>query len=326
MYLFSYFLIEKYYFSYLEGTGRQINLFLLELDAIYDKSLNLSPKNNVILLGSSSTISGVIPDRVILPPGWKLTNLAISKSNLDCFEIILNHINDNGKYNLSKNDLVIVHINFSTFTELDEQLMNIKDRFGFFGLYSIDKNHKVQSNSNKLFAKWKLINYKLNIFDHFLKKMISYFSVVRIDIKDIRAIFLGEKTEEEKQARTERIKRESYQKFLYNKKKNNLSPRLKNEFRSLIMDLNAKTNIVVINMYNPLYISDFTIQKEFKVFWDSDARPFLQSQGIPVIDVSDSIPESEFSDSVHLTLKGRKIYTEIFNREIEKVFKKFNLK
>jgi len=93
------------------------------------------------------------------------------------------------------------------------------------------------------------------------------------------------------------------------------------EFKEQLQQLNKETNIVVINQYIPSWQRESKIETKYRNWIERDLRPFMMQENITWIDLSSSIPDSEYGDYAHLFKQGRMNYTELFDKEIQNVIK-----
>ena len=279
-----------------------------EQNVVYNEINALAPKNNLILVGSSTTREGVLPDQINLPNNWTLHNFALSRVTVYSTKIMLNYLNNYANHNPDKSDIIVLHIDCSVFSDLPPEDDYTKQNIEGTGIYYIDKEGNIYRNliyppqffSSRVYTLREIYSSFKPKFESYLVSNLRYLkngnnkNVVQVTklnsdatfwkSKTINASFPGESTM---------------------------------EFKRLISQLKNQTNVVVVNMYISSWNRNSPKDQEYEKWVVSDLVPFLEEENVTFIDYSSSIPDSEFGDdSAHLFRDGRQRYTKLFNENI----------
>jgi hypothetical protein len=303
------------------------------VDEIYDQINKLSSKNNLILIGASTTQEGVLPDQINLPQNWTLHNFGMGGDTIMSFKIMLNYLDKYSNHKPDKNDVIVFHIMYTAFAEhpIDEDsLTSVIERSG---AYHVDDSGNITGETI-----YPISGFQLQTFE--LYELFSEPLWIRSDsiLNQIENEFAPSKTGTcslistvdtkcpDNSMCVEKIN--AYHNLWTGCLENGWYPGIENnsypgnstiEFEDLIQQLNNQTNVVVINMYVPSWIRDTSKEQEYDRWLNSDLEPFLKANNIPYLDYSSSIPDSDYGDVAHLVLNGREQYTQLFNNDMNTI-------
>jgi len=304
-----------------------INGLPWEINIVYNEIHNLSPSNNLILFGASTTREGVLPDQINLPNNWTMHNFAIGADTIFSFKVMMNYLNKYANHKPNKNDVVVVHIFYGSFVEKPKDQDYLKQIIEKTGTYHVDDFGNVTGEMINLQTIWELENYKIfSFFSNLLvngeKSLKDQFSYEITPLRKTQTSIMTDKNSTDKCLNISNCneKLDEYSQFWTNYTRNASYPGNSTlEFKELLIQLNNETNVVVVNMYLPFWQRSYPKEQEYESWIQSDLIPFLSNNSIPWIDYSSSIPDSDFGDSAHLFREGRQKYTELFNNNINKI-------
>ena len=321
---------KKSYEKFLQGNAFYtpvIDGLPWEINVVYNEVHKLSPKNNLILIGASTTREGVLPDQINLPNNWTLHNFAIGAYTIYSFKIMKNYLNAYANHKPDKSDVVVVHIFYASFIEQPPEGDYLKKIIEKTGTYHVDYSGNVTGEMIYPHMIWELENYKIYyLFSNIVgvgeeslraqvfssvKPFIQKTDLNNTDMKSNNKCLNISNCDE---------KLNEYRHFWTTYTRNTTYPgNSTTEFKDLLLQLNNETNVVVVNMYMPSWQRSYPKEQEYERWVESDLISFLNSNDIPWIDYSTSIPDSNFGDSAHLFRQGREQYTELFNNDISKI-------
>jgi hypothetical protein len=295
-----------------------------EQDKIFNQIDELSFKKNVIFIGGSTTRWGVLPN-YILPNNWTVYNFAMGYDTVYSDIVMLNYINNYANHKLNKNDVVIFHIYYGHFVEWNPKTDYTRNVIESSGIYHVDDSGKITGHMTDLQKQLLLKEFQINYFyssvgsefNKFIRKIFIQNSIISeksLNNLNQNIVGLDEKTlKEYKEYWIERTINTSYP--------NNSTAK----FEDLIQQLNNQTNVVVVNLDTPTWIHNSSKEQEYEKWLENNLTRFLKKEKIPYLDFSSTIPDSDYRDSIHLSLNGREKYTIIFNNRINKYLLKYNI-
>ena len=292
-----------------------------ENHAIYDSIFNFAGGKNLILIGSSNSREGIVPEQMSLPAGWKITNLSFGADTIDSFMLMSNYVNGKANHKPDKSDLVVLHVFYGIFKP--NSYKYLKNRIELFNIYSVaDDSLEVKGDASGLERKLKIINYKIRrIYLELLfpgQNIDNFYGFKTYAKQKIKNIIKKQKDGNTSLEKKERIKK--YVEFWKDYSSENKIPGEETEkFKKYLLQLKAVTNVAVVNMYLPTWHENICAQKQYKKWYRNDLIPFLKINRVPLIDVSGAIADDDYCDSAHLYYRGRKHYTGIFNGAIDKI-------
>ena len=284
---------------------------------------NFKPANNIIFFGASNTQNGVIADNLILPAKWTLYNCAegITGKTIYNYSLFFDLIEKNANHVPDKNDIIVLHLHCRTFTDNKNYLKELQNNIELFGYFKVDKNNRVQGSLNKYKRFWKTSNFAIRLacslfigYDTYLtpdyRLMLFIKDVVKEKFSHTKK--KAEISSDEKFFSNEEI--ESFKKyFLSHMGETKIPGNTTEEFFKLINLMKKKTNIAVVNLYDPSWYDDLKIKQDYVNWLNNTLEPFLRSNSIPYIDFMRDIPDTLYYDQAHLIKKGREKYTALFN-------------
>lgn len=314
---------KRYYQDFLRGNAFYTpvkNGLPWEINVVYNEVNNFAERNNLVLLGSSTTREGVMPENLKLKEGWKLMNMSISADSSDSFQLMLNYLNKYANHKLNKTDVVIVHIWYANF--IDRKLKDdyLKKILEMFGLFSVNNGLEINGPMSYLQKEWKLINYKIRLA--FSKALLGIWpSEIEFDLPTLgkassRLSGLFNNGAKVKVVSKKEKLQEYCDYWTTYMQTTQIPGRTTDIFKQMLIRLKSQTNIVVVNLYVPSWHKTYQKEKMYEMWLNHDLRPFLKDKGIIYLDFADTIPDSEYGDSAHLFIKGRERYTELFSERI----------
>ena len=109
-----------------------------EMNVVYNYVPNLSPENNLILIGASTTREGILPDKLNLPGTWTVHNFGIGADTIFSYQVMVNYINNYSNHRPDKGDVVVVHIFYATFIEQPHSEDYLSQIIEKTGSYTVD--------------------------------------------------------------------------------------------------------------------------------------------------------------------------------------------
>lgn len=298
----------------------------IEINVIYNEINSFSSENNLILFGASTTREGILPEQLTIPAKWKLKNMAMGADTIYSFRLMRNYLNSYANHKPDKTDIVVIHIFYGTFPITPPETSLLHRTIEVFGTYQVDDSgevHGYMSGTRKL---WELSNYKirfaLGIDQDSVGKSLA---IILRDFgrKSIRLIIGDPKEFHNVSPTVEDLAK--YRAGWTTYTQNVTYPgKSTDDFKELLKELKSQTNVVVLNLYVPSWHRTYPAEQEYENWTRTDLIPFLNEQGISWIDLSKSIPDSEYGDSAHLFKKGRENYTKQFSAAINPILSNIN--
>ena len=310
---FFIFMDRENYKTFLEGNSMYSpykNGMSETMYVVSDQINELSSKNNLILIGGSTTREGVLPDQTILPDNWVLKNFGLSSDTMYSNKIIINYLNKYANHKLDKSDVIVIHIYYGSFVEKPKETDFTRQSIERLG-YHIDDSGNI---FGAITYPEKITRERIYSISEFVNIIFTKFDTNLITIKKI---FVPEKYTNSSKSNEELLR---YKKFWTDYTRNTSYPGNSTvQFKNDILTLKNQTNVIVVNSYIGSWQRSIPEEQKYEKWIESDLRPFLEDEHIPWIDFSSSIPDSEYGDSGHLFKLGRERYTTLFNNEINKI-------
>lgn len=289
-----------------------------EQNVIFNQIDELSFEKNVILIGGSTTRWGVLRN-CCLPNNWTLYNFGMGFDKVYSDKVMINYINNYANHKLNKNDVVIFHINFWHFSEEPPKSDYTRKVIENYGIYQIDDSGKITGQMTDLKKMLLLNKVRINYF---------YLTFPIYMAQSIRQPFTPSPDGLKKSSNNLNLNNsgpdeetlKKYKKLWIERIQNTTYPNNSSaEFEELIRQLNSQTNVVVVNLYTPSWVHNYSKEQEYEQWLENNLTPFLKTEKIPYLDFSSTIPDSDYRDSNHLLMRGRERYTTLFNNEIDKI-------
>lgn len=271
---------------------------------------NLSPHKNVILIGGSQVLWGAIPNYT-MQQCWTIRNLGMSNAHPYSDKIILNNIMS--IHPIVKDDIVIFHIFVGYFEPTSKQ--------SDFTRQSYEKLSYIVDDGGNLTPK---VLSPLQRFYYY--KTFQYYGLKSwLFEKYLNIPAFLDHLKENTNCKGEKLNNDS---AASNKTEVNINKwsnythevmfpgNETNDFMNLVSDYNQKSNVIVINLYTPSWMKAIPKEKEYEEWFNNNLTPFLNNQNIPIFDFSNSIPDNEYFDDVHLNVDGRIRYTQLLNKKL----------
>lgn len=292
-----------------------------EINVIYNEINSLSSENNLILIGASTTREGIVPEQLAIPAKWELKNMAIGADTIYSFRLMRNYLNSYANHKPDKTDIVVIHIFYGSFSIISPENDYLHQTIEVLGTYQVDDSAQVHGYMSGMRKLWELSNYKirfaLGLNEGPVGKSLVY-AVRDFGTKSIRLV-IGDPNEFHKSSPTAEDLAK-YKTFWTAYTRNVTYPgKSTDDFKELLKELKSQTNVVVVNLYVPSWHRTYPSEQEYENWTRTDLIPFLNEQGISWIDLSRSIPDSEYGDSMHLFKRGRENYTKQFSAAINPI-------
>ncbi len=303
-----------YYTPYPNGQRWEIGKLFIDVQS-------LSPEHNLIFLGASTTRMGIIPDQLKIPPKWKLTNMGQGADTIDSIKIMRNYINSYANHKPDKTDLIVIDVFYATFARRpfrDFQWIQVLEGFG---PYHVDDSLHVHGAEPKIVTQLKLGSYTMRLaLDMYIAPPgESIFTAVTGFIQESLSS-IGDKREVITPINLTPEKLAEMRAHWISWTGNTTYPgQSTDDFKELLKELKSQTNVAVVNLYIPSWHTAYPVEQEYEKWVDNDLIPFLKHEGIPLMDFSASIPDSQYGDTAHLSKKGRETYTQEYNKAINPI-------
>ena len=295
-----------------------------EQNVIFNQIGELSLKKNVILTGGSTTREGVLPD-YILTNNWTLYNFGMSANTVYSDKVMLNYINNYSNHKLDKNDVVIFHIYYAYFVTRSPKSDYTRQVIENSGVYRVDDSGKVTGQMSDVQKRLLLTKYKFNYFYPkalpVLSQSITNFFSRNPDSSKKSLYNFNPKSSGPDEQKLKKYEK-SWSDFTVSTSYPNKNTA---EFEELILQFNNQTNVVVVNLYTPSWMRNYSREQEYEKWLENNLTPLLKTEKIPYFDFSSTIPDSDFADSAHLLIYGREKYTLLFDNEINRYLETLNI-
>jgi len=294
-----------------------------ETNIIYNEVKQLSPKNNLILIGPSTVRDGIIINESKIPKSWDIHNFAISGVQLSECMLLVNYIDAYANHKPDRSDVIVFHMSYFTFFDSPEDQQYVTQNIEAYGFYTIDENLHVHGYMPDAYREWILSKEEIMapLSDITGINKFSVGQSAYLKIEDISTIILNSfnKPASSGTIATSPSPEEIEQYgLIWQQRSQNITftPEKTKQFEAFLRDVNNQTNIVIINMYLPSWQKDLEKQKEYQNWSQSELIPFLKENNITYIDFSNSFSDNEFADSGHLNDAGREHFTRAFDSNI----------
>jgi hypothetical protein len=297
-----------------------------EIHMLYRDVFRLAQDHNIILLGASSTVVGVIPELLHLPSCWRFSNLAARADNADGYPILLNYLNKYSNHVLNKTDIVVVAIELPSLANKPSDDIPMKQYLELFDFYTVNDDLTIYGSVSNFRKEWVLGNLKMRL-------SLATICIGRPDpqcginyktLKDIRRNILSlfqrkQKTHGDTTLPSNRVSiyGELVKQYMRNAK---IPSRITEDFKNFLKKLHCQTNVVVVNIYGGSWSRTSQLGKDYQKWVEDDLKPYLEGEGISFIDLYKSIPDEEFLNTLHLSYKGRVHYTALLNKKLQGIF------
>jgi hypothetical protein len=304
-----------------------------EFNIIYNEVNHLSDKNNILLIGSSSVVNGIVVHESTIPKNWDIHNVAIS-GGLSFTEMMLmiNYLNTYANHKPDKSDVIVLHIFYSTFKEPPANERYVTQLIEAYSVYRVDDDQHVHGYMPGFYREWMsskrtiimaLSSFtSINLFSpsaslltkalEIINNISNLFSKPRVQTSDNP--YYSSSTYHAPSQIAE------YKDFWTRFTRGIKFPNSETEqFNSFLAKLHTQTNIVVVNMYLPSWQKEIAKQKGYEEWTQSDLIPFLQENKIAYVDLYNSFHDEEYADSGHLNWAGREHFTKLFDDSVKPV-------
>lgn len=294
-----------------------------EINVVFNEVNSLSSSNNLMLIGASTTREGIIPEQLTIPAKWKLINLAIGADTIYSFRLMWNYLNSHAIHKPDKTDIVVIHIFYGTFPIKPPEDDYLRQTIEVLGTYHVDDTLQVQGSISDMRRQWELSNYRIRFAMGLSEGSVGKSLVNALRSLAVNGVGLTLGNHNDVSGPTP-ADLENYKAFWTAYTRNVTYPgNSTDEFKQLLKDLKSQTHVVVVNLYVPSWQRTYPSEQEYENWTRTDLIPFLNEQGISWIDLSRSIPDSEYGDSNHLFKKGRENYTRQFSAAINPILSNF---
>ncbi|MBF0343556.1 MAG: hypothetical protein HQL06_04910 [Nitrospirae bacterium] len=307
---------QEIHTKYLQGTGfnTQIKALPTVLDTIYNKALNLKQYNNIIYIGDSASRDILIAEELLLPTKWSISNLAVYSATGKDFEILFNYIQEYGRHKIDKSDIVIINIWYFTFVKSSLHGSRVKNIVELNGYYKVDDNLRVSGKVGEIQGNLVMLGFKLKMGLSYLlfgtPEVPFSLSLESIAILIDRLMKVSTKIIPPKNKFKDIKTRDAntineYKQYWMNIMNSTTIPGESTEsFKRFLTALQTVTNVVVININSPSWHRDISYYIDYERWFRIDLVPFMDKQNIRFINFIDSISDSAYVDSCHLSFKA----------------------
>jgi hypothetical protein len=303
-----------------------------DFNVIYNEAYHLSDHNNILLIGSSTVMNGMVVHESTIPKNWDINNMAIGGGiSISEMMLMINYLNTYANHIPDKSDVIIIHISYSSFKVPPQNERYVTQIIESYGVYSIDKDLQVHGYMPDIYRAWLFskatIDMAINSFtslDMFSPSESLLTKLPKIS-NNITNLFSKSQTQPSidnyhsiytyHSASQIAEYKDFWTEFTqYITRYPNTETE---EFKDFLMKLNTQTNIIVVNMYLPSWQRDIEKQKGYEEWTQSDLVPFLKENKIAYIDFSNSFNDEEYADSGHLNWAGREHFTRLFDDAVK---------
>jgi hypothetical protein len=310
-----------------------------EFNLIYNEVNHLSDQNNILLVGSSSVINGIVVHESTIPKNWDIHNVAISGGlSFREMTLMINYLNTYANHKPDKSDVVVIHIFYATFKVPPTNERFVTQIIEAYGIYNVDENQQVHGYMPAIYSEWmsskRTIMMALSSFTginmfsasaslltkalEIINNISNLFSKPRVQTSDNP--YYSSSTYHSPSQIAE------YKAFWTKFTQGIEYPNPEAEqFKDFLTKLNAQTNIIVVNMYVPSWQRDIEKQKGYDKWTQNDLIPFLEENKIAYADFSTSFTDEEYADSGHLNGAGREHFTKLFDDAVKPVLNTVSL-
>lgn len=303
-----------------------------EFNIIYDEVNHLSDHNNILLIGSSTVMNGIVIHESTIPKNWDIHNMAIGGGiSVSEMMLMINYLNTYANHVPDKSDVIIIHITYASFKVPPPNEQYVTQVIEAYGIYSIDKDLQVHGYMPDIYRDW--ISSKATIMGALSSftgiNMFSLNEAVVTKLLKISNNIINLCLKIHVQPSTDNYysiytyhspAQIAEYKYFWTKFTRYISgyPNSETEeFINFLTKLNTQTNIIVVNMYVPSWQRDIEKQKGYEEWTQSDLVPFLKENKIAYIDFSNSFNDEEYADSGHLNWAGREHFTRLFDDAVK---------
>lgn len=323
---------ERNYRMYERGDGYYLPLregLPWELFVIYKDALRLLPEKNIILFGASTTALGVLPGMVDLPRPWQVSNLSIAADNADGFRILTNYLDHHAPHGPGKKDIVCVNIEQASFVERKPEESPMRRYLEIFGFYSVFDDLYVTGSAPVVKREWALMNFRIRLaLSELVMTMNTRFGPNLETVQGIKRAIVNrfKKDEEKRRAILNAPDRAGrFRDFWMGYMGGTTIPNdVTMRFEEFIIDLNSRTNVVVVNLFGGPWTRDYQAGRDYDAWVQGDLKKLLDDHEIPFFDYSQSLPASEFLDASHLSRSGREHFTRLFMADLKPLMERVN--
>lgn len=299
-----------------------------ELNTLYRDIPSLPDNQRIVVMGPSTSREAFVEDRLTIPSGWHFRNVSMGGESIDTFEILWNYMDRYAPRPLGRSDALIIQVSFLDFVDRPLREDQLKSELEMFGFYRVNEQLDVEGHVPPLVKAWTLFNYKIRFAISYVLKSPKILFGPNLDSLTRLLKEYMERWEPQAPSAARRedglpnsALREDYRAYWVDYMRQTRIPgRTTESFERLLRRIHSQTNVAVVNLYVPSWVSDYPHEKLYRAWIQNELKDFLRENAIPFIDMERTVADENFADSVHLLYPGRVEYTEAFNAAMSPVW------
>lgn len=135
-----------------------------DFNVIYNEVYHLSNHNNILLIGSSTVVNGIVVHESTIPKNWDIHNMAIGGGiSISEMMLMINYLNTYANHIPDKSDVIIIHISYASFKVPPQNERYVTQIIEAYGVYSIDKDLQVHGYMPDIYRKWIFSKAKITM-------------------------------------------------------------------------------------------------------------------------------------------------------------------
>ena len=266
---------------------------------IYNGLSKFSDDGNVIILGSSTTREGILPEKLAQIGETPVHNMGMQGISLKDLKALWNFVSS--RVSVSQKDIIKIDIGLTLFKDRPLTDSVFVDAMTRMDVYRVDEDSNVSKGILPvLFAR---PFYKNQTLIRYLEETIKD-SGKKVKVPDA--------ADPKVASRYQMLTNQNLADF-------SISDKQTEFFFDLLLEVKKYTDILIVeDIYRGSWVDETTYGADYTNWIETKLKPFCEQNNIIFIDASKWADDSLYSDHAHLSYKGRVMYTQMEKYELEK--------